>query len=315
MSPRGKRVFIIGVGCAQLIKPRGLRSTNEMGIEAATKALLDAGITYDSIEHAFAGQVPPFHSLAALYNLGLTNNDCSTGSTVLVHAADLVRGGYAACTLALGFERMAPGSLATVWKDRDHPMLALDLANAGAEERLGENHGPGAPRKFCKADRSLFRGTERTRSTLGRVSEEQVLGSRKNTNNPTMFICSSYSDCAACCINQAIEIVSQALTTDGPETFNGQNTMDVVGCGSAEFNAPDEGRDEVGVAELHDCFAADEDAYKLVERYGGKQAKGHPLGASGLGMHFYITTPGVTDRRGRTVLLLVRGEAADERGK
>ncbi|TFY79202.1 hypothetical protein EWM64_g4813, partial [Hericium alpestre] len=75
-----------------------------------------------------------------------------------------------------------------------------------------------------------------------------------------------------------------------------------------------EGRDLVGVVELHDCFAANElvtygalrlcpleDAWKFAERgdntYGGKfvinpsgglEAKGHPLGATGIGMHFYI---------------------------
>jgi sterol carrier protein 2 len=98
--------------------------------------------------------------------------------------------------------------------------------------------------------------------------------------------------------------------------------------------ADGQGRDQVGVVELHDCFAANElitypalglcridEAHKFVERgdntvsprpisfvvcmismvlqYGGKfvvnpsgglEAKGHPLGATGLGMHFYITS-------------------------
>jgi len=78
---------------------------------------------------------------------------------------------------------------------------------------------------------------------------------------------------------------------------------------------PGEGRDLVGVIELHDCFAANElitypalglckkdEAHKMVDQedftYGGKyvinpsgglEAKGHPLGATGIGMHFYIT--------------------------
>ncbi|THH30169.1 hypothetical protein EUX98_g3996 [Antrodiella citrinella] len=78
---------------------------------------------------------------------------------------------------------------------------------------------------------------------------------------------------------------------------------------------PGQGRDQVGVVELHDCFASNElityealglcgkgEAHKMVERgdntYGGKyvvnpsgglEAKGHPLGATGLGMHFYVT--------------------------
>lgn len=122
-----------------------------MGLEAATKALLDAGtfypslgtlshphiascvthptdtprhanpgITYDAIEAAYVGYVFGASTCgqAALYPLGLTgipitnvNNNCATGSTALVHAATLVRSGAARCALALGFERMAPGPL------------------------------------------------------------------------------------------------------------------------------------------------------------------------------------------------------------
>ena len=39
------------------------------------------------------------------------NNNCSTGSTALVLAAQAIRGGLADCTIALGFEKMKPGSL------------------------------------------------------------------------------------------------------------------------------------------------------------------------------------------------------------
>jgi sterol carrier protein 2 len=88
-------------------------------------------------------------------------------------------------------------------------------------------------------------------------------------------------DGAACCIvasetfvhaqqleNQAIEIVAQALATDGPSTFEGRSAMDVVGysmtknCADQVFKMAgfkeSEGRDLVGVIELHDCFAANE---------------------------------------------------------
>ena len=100
---------------------------------------------------------------AALYNLGLTgipvtnvNNNCSTGSTALLHAANLIRGGLARCTLALGFERMAPGSLGSHWPDRENPMQALNAADARAEARLGKNHGPGAPRMFSNGAQEYF---------------------------------------------------------------------------------------------------------------------------------------------------------------
>lgn len=54
----------------------------------------------------------------ALYEVGMTgipiynvNNNCSTGSTALFMARNLVRGGQADCVLALGFEKMERGSL------------------------------------------------------------------------------------------------------------------------------------------------------------------------------------------------------------
>ena len=88
-------------------------------------------------------------------------------------------------------------------------------------------------------------------------------------------------DGAACCIvasedfvhkhnleNQAIEIVSQALGTDDPSTLESKSHMNLVGynitknCAEEIFAkagfGPGQGRDEVGVVELHDCFASNE---------------------------------------------------------
>lgn len=68
--------------------------------------------------------------------------------------------------------------------------------------------------------------------------------------------------------NQAIEIVAQALTTDDPSTYESHSAMNVVGytmtknCVDKVFRDAGfglgEGRDQVGVVELHDCFAANE---------------------------------------------------------
>lgn len=68
--------------------------------------------------------------------------------------------------------------------------------------------------------------------------------------------------------NQAIEIVATQLTTDQPSTFDSRSAMELVGYSmskdaadkafaQAGFNEG-EGRDLVGVVELHDCFAANE---------------------------------------------------------
>ena len=50
------------------------------------------------------------------------NNNCSTGSTALYLGAQSIRGGLADCVLALGFEKMQPGSLGGGADDRDSPL-------------------------------------------------------------------------------------------------------------------------------------------------------------------------------------------------
>ncbi|KAH9043567.1 thiolase-like protein [Lactarius hengduanensis] len=297
-----------------------------------------------------------------LSQLGLTgipitnvNNNCSTGSTALVHATALVRAGDAHCALALGFERMAPGALGTnpAFPDRPSPMGPL----LGVAERASPDskRGPPMPRMLGAAATEYFRkyggGVEHLAKIAAKnhkhsvnnpyaqfragYDEAAVLASPQISNELTKFMCSPTSDGAACCIlaneafvhanrleNQAIELVATGLATDYLDAFVGRSAMDTVGYGMTRhladkiFAQAGASRDDVGVVELHDCFAANEfvtypalglcavdDAHRFVERrdntYGGKyvvnpsgglEAKGHPLGASGLAMHFSITT-------------------------
>ncbi|EPS99578.1 hypothetical protein FOMPIDRAFT_1124121 [Fomitopsis schrenkii] len=397
MSRNERRSFIVGVGCTAFIKPRGTRTTEDMGLEAATKALLDAGVTYDAVETAFVGYVygDSTSGQRALYSLGLTgipitnvNNNCSTGSTALYNANNAVISGMVECALALGFERMAPGSLGTTFPDRPSPIQPFNDATKEVEPNLssGVNHGPGAPRMFANAAQEYMDKYGATETHLAQIasknhkhsvhnpysqfrngwSVEQVLAAPKINKQLTKFMCSPTSDGAACAIvasedfvhahgleNQAIEIVAQALCTDEPSAFESKSAMEIVGYGMTKTCADKvfrkagfgegEGRDQVGVLELHDCFSANElvtyealglcgvgEAHKMVENgdntYGGKyvvnpsgglEAKGHPLGATGIGMHFYITmqlrdcagpmqAPGlfdVNDRRGKYGLI------------
>ena len=170
-----------------------------MGLEAATKALLDAGITYDEVEIAYvgycygdstSGQVccvnsPNVHShretfacQRALYSLGMTgipitnvNNNCSTGSTALFSANAFVRGGQVECALALGFERMAPGSLKSNWTDREPPMKPWHIMMEMTEETLGQNHGPGAPRMFGNGGQEYFDKYGGNMETLAKIGK------------------------------------------------------------------------------------------------------------------------------------------------
>ena len=111
--------------------------------ESGTKALADASIGFDQVQEAHVGYVFGDSSSGqrAVYELGMTgipvtnvNNNCSTGSTALYLAARSIRGGLADCVLALGFEKMEPGSLTQKWEDREHPMLKHIMALAKLRE-------------------------------------------------------------------------------------------------------------------------------------------------------------------------------------
>src|SRR5262252_10805311 len=128
----GRKVFVVGVGMTKFEKP-GSRAWDypQMAKEAGENALRDAGLTYADIQQAAVGYCygDSTSGERAVYELGITgipifnvNNNCSTGSTALFMAKQLIEGGLAECTLALGFEKMERGSLGTKWTDRANPV-------------------------------------------------------------------------------------------------------------------------------------------------------------------------------------------------
>ena len=86
------------------------------------------------------------------------NNNCSTGSTALYNANNMVKAGLVECAMALGFERMARGSLGSNFPDRPSPTAPLNAVAADIETNLstGVNHGPWAPRLFANAGQEYF---------------------------------------------------------------------------------------------------------------------------------------------------------------
>ena len=127
------KTYVIGVGMTKFEKPESKDwDYPDMAREAGTKALEDAGIDYDKVEQACVGYCygESTSGQRAVYELGLTgipvtnvNNNCSTGSTALYMARQLVKGGLADCTLALGFEKMQKGSLGANFMDREQPTM------------------------------------------------------------------------------------------------------------------------------------------------------------------------------------------------
>jgi len=113
------KVYIIGVGVTEFLKPRGKVSYTELGLQASVKALIDCNLTYDSIEQAYCGYIYGDSTCGqrVLYQLGMTqipiinvNNNCATGSTALWMGRNAIRGGVADCVLCVGWEQMEAGS-------------------------------------------------------------------------------------------------------------------------------------------------------------------------------------------------------------
>jgi sterol carrier protein 2 len=126
-SHSGGAAYVLGVGLTQFIKPRGLRDYPDLGYEAGVKAMLDAQITYDDVQHGVAcfAYGDSTSGQRVFYQFGMstipiinTSNACATGSVGLYLARTLVKAGNVDCVLVVGFEKMRPGSLKSNWDDR-----------------------------------------------------------------------------------------------------------------------------------------------------------------------------------------------------
>src|ERR671923_1698319 len=184
----GRQVFVVGVGMTKFEKPQSKDwDYPDMAKESITRALEDADLSYDKIEQACVGYVYGESTCGqrAVYGLGLTgipvynvNNNCATGSTALYMAKQLVEGGLADCVLALGFEKMNPGSLGLTWSDRTVPM---DRHMMLMMELRGFTGAPPAAQIFGNAGREHMERYGTTPEHFARIAHKNHLHS---TNNP-----------------------------------------------------------------------------------------------------------------------------------
>lgn len=149
--------YVLGVGMTKFIKPRGKVDYHELGYEAGIKAMLDAKINYDDVDQGVACYVYGDSTCGqrVFYQFGQTsipiynvNNNCSTGSTGLAMARQMVSYGAADCVLVVGFEKMNPGSLQSMYNDRENPTSLFGMMMA---ETRGVTNAPGAAQMFGNA--------------------------------------------------------------------------------------------------------------------------------------------------------------------
>lgn len=299
------RVYVIGVGMTKFEKP-GRRTDicyPDMAKEAVTKALNDAKVKYSDIKQACVGYVygDSTSGQRAIYEIGMTgipvynvNNNCSTGSSALYLAKQLIETGNNDCVLALGFEKMERGSLSAKYFDRANPiekhveamseladiesapMAAQMFGNAALEhmKRYGTKPEHFAKIAFKNHKHSVNNPYSQFRDEY---TLDQILKSPKIHGILTKLQCCPTSDGSAACIlaseefvrrhgleAQAVEIVGMEMATDTETTFKGKSLMKIVGYDMTKLAAnrlfvkSNYKPQDVDVVELHDCFSANE---------------------------------------------------------
>ncbi|XP_013775097.1 non-specific lipid-transfer protein-like [Limulus polyphemus] len=303
-SLASRRVFVVGVGMTKFEKPTAVKiDYPDMVKEAVGKALDDAHIKYDDIQQACVGYVYGDSTCGqrALYEVGMTgipiyniHNNCSTGSSALLMASQLLKGGISDCVLALGFEKMERGSLTSKFRDRVNPMdkhirllssiqvvepapmTAQMFGGAGLEH--SKKYGT-TQQHFAKIAWKNHKHS--TNNPYSQFQKEYTL--EEIMNSPVIFgpltklQCCPTSNGAAAAIlvsedfvhqhrleKQAVEILGMEMATDIPSTFEEKSCIKLVG-----FDMTKKAADtlyqktgltpaQVDVIELHDCFSTNE---------------------------------------------------------
>ncbi|WP_326735907.1 lipid-transfer protein [Streptomyces sp. NBC_01022] len=269
------KAYIVGVGMTKFEKPESRDWQYwDMVREAGTAALTDASVAYEDIQQAAVGYCFQASTAGqrAVYELGLSgipvynvNNNCATGSTALMMARQFVEGGGSDCVLALGFEKMARGSLGGGGSDGG----AGDFKTSPVARHYGimaAAHGfemtPPTAQIFGNAAREHM---ERYGTTEAQLAAVAAKNHRHSANNPyaqfqdpytvdevlaakpihrplTRLQCSPTSDGAAAAVvvserfveqhglgDRAVEIAAQAMTTDTEASFASGTCIDAVG--------------------------------------------------------------------------------------
>ncbi|KAJ9619657.1 hypothetical protein H2203_008439 [Taxawa tesnikishii (nom. ined.)] len=295
--------YVLGVGMTKFIKPRGKVDYTELGFEAGVKAMLDAQINYDDVDQGVACYCYGDSTCGqrVFYQFGMTqipiynvNNNCSTGSTGLNLARNMVSHGAADCVLVVGFEKMFPGSLQSFFQDRTNP---TGTTAQMMKETRGITNAPGAAQMFGNAGREYmekYGAKKEDFAEIARVNHEhskrnpysqfqdeytleQILNAPVIHEPLTKLQCCPTSDGGAAAVivsqdfldarphlkDQAVLIAGQCLATDAPSLFS-RSSIDLMGFEMTKHAAKTALSEagvttaDIKVCELHDCFSANE---------------------------------------------------------
>ncbi|MFQ5665555.1 MAG: Nonspecific lipid-transfer protein [Candidatus Binatia bacterium] len=281
-DPFSHEVWVAGVGMTAFGRHEGTRVT-ELGREAVTAALADAGLDYEAVEIAYCGHVLQGSTAGqkVLYGLGMTGipifnveNACASGTTALRAAAMAVGSGLATVALAVGFEVMGRGAIPTGGDERLAGVAregrpALPALFAGVFREHSRRYGTTVEQMAMVSVKNRAYGAKNPRAQFrDPVTVDDVLASREIAAPLRLFMCCPTTSGAAAAVltsadvargtRQPVRLVASVLQSDPP--LVGSDAL----AGITEINtrAMRAAYEQAGIApeqldcvELHDCFS------------------------------------------------------------
>jgi len=281
-DPLRREVYVPGAGMTAFGRHEGKRLA-ELGREAVTAALADAGLDYKAVEIAYCGHVLQGSTAGqkVLYSVGMTGipifnveNACASGTSALRAAVMAVGSGLADIALAVGFEVMGRGAIPTRGDER------LEGASSG--------RGPAMPALFAKI---FDEHSKRYGTTLDQLAMVSVKNRTYGARNPRaqyrdaitiedvlasrevapplrlLMCCPTTSGAAAAVVTSAdvarttrrpIRIVASVLKSDPPiaadDVLGGITEINTTAMRDA-YKQAGIGPDQLDCAEVHDCFS------------------------------------------------------------
>jgi len=321
----------------------------DAGLDYAKVQMAFAGYVYGDTTCGQAVLYRIGRSAIPVFNV---NNACASGSSALFLARQAVQSGAVECALAVGFEQMQPGATRSNFPDRPLPRadyLPIQdqlCADAGDIPRNLITFG-GAGREHMRKYGTKMETFAAIRAKASRHAANNPLAlfrkvvSTEEVMNDTLMwpgVMTRMMACPPTCgaaatvlcteafarrhgLRTDVAILAQAMTTDPVESFEPQTMIGFVGAhmsqqaAQAVYEQAGVGPRDIGVVELHDCFAHNElltyeslglcaegTAEQFVlegdNTYGGRVVtnpsggllcKGHPLGATGLAQCYELT--------------------------
>jgi acetyl-CoA acetyltransferase len=278
---------IAGVGMTKFGK-QPERSIEDLGREALTRAMKDAGVERGDIDEAFCGSSysGPLIGQRILRDLGMTGipitnveNACSSGAAALREACWAVKAGRAETIAVIGVEKLTRFGGGTLPLEQTD--LEVNLGNvmpavyAMRARRYMHETGATARHFAMVAVKAHEYGARNPNAQMqNRTTVEEVMGSRMIADPLTLYMCCPTGDGAAAAIvtsearvrqlgAKLVRIEASVLQSGEYKTGFRDMARSELTERTARFGyeAAGIGPQDISLAEVHDAFASAEIMY------------------------------------------------------